>query len=446
MRRWLEGIWRLVLAVFVSTSLYQGYLTLPGLHGHSLFSILQRLLVFLVPVAVLIVWWRGRWRTGTLALSALVLWIGWLGERYWTASPHTYYAFYYLWTQVGGVLVVLSLWLLARRPGWFKATLAVALLAFYAASVAVAFWEVRTAHHLAQSRSWGPPPSHVPTAFFFDPNNLGVALAILLPWVAALPVWRPDPWLKVVVGIGVALGLVVLYETGSRGGELMALIEAGIAIALLPAPHRRRWAVGAGIAIAALVLLVVALNRLPPQHLPFALVKLRDLAHLMGEGTGPNGGPGSVRIRLALLAGGIRAVLHHPLGLGPRGAERYFTYWVHHPAPFNTYGVVDAHNPWLEAAMDGGWPGLGLWVLFYVRVLVHAAELGQGRDPFVRYAYWASWPALWGFLLGGLSPASVFLGFNVLWVWLGAVVAAAALSAQLRQQASRIRYQLRHFG
>lgn len=442
--RAISWAWRALLGLFVITALYQGYAVLPGLHGHSLYSLFQRVLLFAMPPVV--AWWIYRgYRQGLGLLGLYCAWGVWLALRYQMTSPHTYYTFYYLWTQVGGLLLLLALWVLARHPAWFRTTVAVALTAFYLATLAVATWEVRTAHHLAASRSLGPPPSHVPTGFFFDPNNLGVAMALLIPFMAALPVWYRRPWMRIASAALVLYGLWVLFETGSRGGELELVIAAVAGIASLPPHHRRRWGAVALLTLLALALVVFGLNRLPASHLPFALQKLRDLVHLVWLSSNPSQGPGSVRIRLALIQGGILALLHHPLGLGPRGAEQYFAYWVHHGAPFNTYGVVDAHNMWLEAAIDGGWPGLILWVAAYVLLMRRVASLRRERAPFLRYLYWAGWPGLWGFILGSLSPSSVFLGFQLMWVFLGILIGATVL-AQTQHQPLRVRHQLRHLG
>jgi O-antigen ligase len=174
----------------------------------------------------------------------------------------------------------------------------------------------------------------------------------------------------------------------------------------------------------------------PTTHLPFALVKLKhmvDLLHFKPHAVTATHGPGSVMIRLALLHSGLRALSHHPFGLGPRGAERYYTYWLHHPSPYNTYGVVDAHNMWLENAIDFGWIGLLLYTVFYAWLLQGLYKIGQHHDPYVRYVAIAGFSALSGFVLGSLSPSSVMIGFNVMWVVFGMAVSAISL-AQISQK------------
>lgn len=412
--------WLLAIAVYAVSALYEGYLTVPGFGGHSLSGLLQRIML-LLPLVVFIRAVRG----DRGALMPLVLLGGWLAVAvltYLYESPHSYYALYYVWSQVGGVLLVAAFWYLAPHGSWMRWTITIAVGLYVAATLAVAGWEMATAHHLAASRSAGAHPSRIPTAFYFDPNNLAVALVLLFPFVLYLGVlWKRR---LAVLTVPLLAGMVyVLIKTGSRGGELALILEGAAIPWVLPRALRRvAWRIWLGIA-ALLVALVVVLQFVPPGvHLPFALTKIQHMAHLLHHPTGAvtaQQGPGSTRIRLALLQSGWAALSHHPWGLGPRGAEHYYAYWVHHPSPYNTYGVIDPHNMWLENAMDFGWPGLVLYALFYFGLLGKLFALRNHRDAEVRYVAWAGFPAMVGFLVGSLSPSSVMIGFAVMWLVYG---------------------------
>lgn len=431
MNKTISVAWKLLLALYIGSSLYEGYLVIPGLGPHSLFSLIQRVLVFTLPLVVLYLVIRGDRRL-FIPIASLTIWLAIVGITYVTLSPHTHYYFYYVWSQVGGYLLVLSFWYLAQHPSWLRWIVGVALPLYFTATMILSMWEIRTAHHLAQSRENGLHPSHIPTAFYFDPNNLGAALALMLPFIFFLGILWRSRWAYALSAILSVVGLYVLYKTGSRGGELALLIDL-LALPLVLRGRARRYAWGGvGALVVILLVSVIGLQMVPPTtHLPFALVKLKhmvDLLHFKPHAVTATEGPGSVTIRLALLHSGLRALSHHPFGLGPRGAERYYTYWVHHPSPFNTYGVVDAHNMWLENAIDFGWIGLLLYTVFYAWLLQGLYKIGQHHDPYVRYVAIAGFSALSGFVLGSLSPSSVMIGFNVMWVVFGMAVSAISLA------------------
>jgi teichuronic acid biosynthesis protein TuaE len=417
-----------VLFLFVTAALFGGYLVLPGLGGHSVFSVLAKVLAVPIPLAALYFWWRYR-PPGALTVLALTLWLAWVVVSYEIHPFHSYSVLYYTWSQINGWLLVLALWLLARHPGWTRAIVQVSLPVYWLATFAVAAWEIKTGHHLGAS---AVPGQASPTGLFFDPNNLGAALALLLPFMWFWYEFVPGTAGRLGSVLFTVAGLVVLVETGSRGGELALILDLFALPFVLP-PRVRAWAGGAlVVGVGALVALVAWARSLgPAAHLPRALSKLARIPDLftvtLPKHLPPSQAPGSVGIRWALYRSGIQALKDHPFGLGPRGAERWYHYWVVHPGPYNTYGIIDAHNLWLELAIDFGWLGLGLFGLAYLGLLVACYRAARSADPLKRALGRAGFPALVGFVLGSLSPSSVLIGFEVMWVVFGLAVAAARL-------------------
>ncbi len=411
--------WSALAWLFVATSLYEGYLIIPGLSNHSIFSLLARAFLLLAPAGALLAIARGA-RRGLVPLAILTAWLIVVGLTYLLVSPHQYYEQYYVWSQLGGYLLVLSLWVLGRHGAWLKAVVMGALPLYLLATIALSLYEVATAHHLAQSREGGLHPTHIPTAFYYDPNNLGVAIALLLPFVVLATMAVPKRWMAAVSGLFALLLLYVLYATGSRGGELALVIDLIVLAFVLPRPYRRYAQVSLAVVAVLLAGAILVLQAIPTSHLPFALQKISHIAHLT-RFLHPTG-PSSVGIRKALYESGWQGLLTHPWGMGPRGAERYFQYWLTHHSPYNTYGVIDAHNMWLEVAMDFGFEGIALYVAFYVLLIRSAIRLLSATDRFPQYLGSASLAALIGFILGSLSPSSVMIGYNVMWVVYGIVL------------------------
>ncbi|MDA8194345.1 MAG: O-antigen ligase family protein [Thermaerobacter sp.] len=421
-------MWFAVLAVFVVTSLFEGYTALPGMQGHSIFSVLARPLVVALPLLTAWALWRGR-RPGWLPLAVLTAWLGVAVATFLAFSPRIYYDEYYLWSQIGGYALVLALWTLGWNRTAFRTTVILAVGLYVTATIAVGLWETATGLHLGAARSNG----FIPTTFYFDANSLGAAIALILPFVGLWLMVSPKRRTALVVALLVLPLLYLLYKTGSRGGELALLVDLAVMPAVIPSRLRRwGWALLAG-GVTILAAGVLMLHALPANApLPFALKKVQHLADIFTRFhlPSPDAKPTSLSIRMALLQSGLEAMRQHPFGLGPRGAERWYAYWLHHPSPYNTYGVIDAHNMWLENGIDFGWIGLALYLVWYLLLLVAAFRLSRrAGDPFLRYLGAAAATALTGFLVGSLSPSSVMIGFHVMWVVYGIVVGAVVADA-----------------
>ena len=443
----IRWVWLTLIVLYIFTAPFEGYWVVPGLHGHSWVSLFQRIL--LIPLPLVTLYWvvRKKDRAVMLPLGLITIWIIWVLLTFLLFSPHTYYFLYYTWEQIAGFLLILSFWYLARFPVFSRIVTISGLLIYYLVTLVVSFWNIKTAHHLGASSEHH---SIIPTAFFYGPNHLGAALALIMPFMAFFFVLNRSRWVLAASVPFSLLGLYILYKTGSRGGELAVILEAVGLVVIFP----RRWRYYAfaamGTLFVVLGILLFFVTHLPASDkLPFALVKFRHLAHIFhpsfSSSSRSSQGPGSFQIRLALLKSGFRALWHHPWGLGPRGAERYYAYYVHHKSPYNTYGVIDAHNMWLEIAMDFGWLGLGLYTLFYGLLLTGLYRLRHHSDHTLRYISWAGFTALMGFVVGSLSPSSVMIGFNIMWIVYGLALMALYQNTHLRNSASRYRSNINRY-
>ncbi len=417
------------LWLLLTSSLYEGYLVLPGLAGHSLFSILAKVLILPLAVAVVVFWYRHR-PAGWLAMLAFSLFVVWVLVSFVSHPERSYTVEYYVWSQASGWTLLAAAWLLARHSAWIAAFWQVGFPLYWLSTIVVAFWEIHTGHHLGASSVHGKP---IPTAFYFDPNNLGAAIALILPFVWFWPLaFRRRRWPLAGAALFTLLLLYILVKTGSRGGELALLLDL-VALPFVLTGRARAWAASALAAAAAglAALVVWARHQGPIHHLPLAISKLARLPDLftthIPSHLPPGVAPGSVAIRWALYRSGFWALELHPFGLGPRGARRWYAYWITHKSPYNTYGIQDPHNLWLELAMNFGWIGLGLFVVGFVAVLRYAWRAARSSDALRQGLGRAAFCGLFGFILGSLSPSSVLIGFNVMWVALALGLASARL-------------------
>jgi teichuronic acid biosynthesis protein TuaE len=424
----IQTVAHLALWVLAASALYGGYLVLPGLHGHSLYSILAKILIVPLPLAALYFWWKLR-PPAAWALLVFTVWLLWVLISFVSHHHRTYYIEYYVWSQINGWGILLALWLLGRHPAWIRSFWQIGLPLYWLATILVAFWEIHTGHHLGTS---AVPGKHIPTAFFFNPNDLGAALALLLPFMWFWYEVVPGEWGKLGSVLWTVVSLWLLVKTGSRGGELALILDL-VALPVVLPKKARGWAIAALAAGLALLAGLIAWARSlgPLYKLPRDLSKLARIPDLfttyIPQHLGPHVAPGSVGIRWHLYESGMIALSRHPLGLGPHGAELWYRYWVHHQGLINTYGITNAHNLWLEVAMDFGWPGIILFVTAFVTLLVYAYRNAHSSDGLKRALGRAGFPALIGFVLGSLSPSSVMIGFEVMWVVFGLLLAAERL-------------------
>ncbi len=421
-----------VLWLFLLSALFEGYLFIPGLPGQSLVSVLEKVVAIPLPLAAVYFWWRlkpaGQWVVGLYTA-----WLVWVLIAYLVHQPHNNVTQYYTETQVAGWLTLVAAWVLARHPLYIRRFWQIGLPIVWVATIAIGWWEIHTGHHLGPSSVAGRP---IPTVFYFNPNDLGAALALLLPlvwfWPAAFRRADFKRWSGPAAAVLTLLLFYLLIKTGSRGGEVAVFLDL-MALPLVLVGRARRWAAGGLAALVAVMaaLIVWARHQGPASHLPLALSKLArlpdlvtSLAHVQTK-LPPGVAPGSVTIRWALYRSGLRALKENPWGLGPRGAMRWYIYYVHHYSPFNTYGIVDAHNLWLEVAINYGWLGFVLFVAGYVLIARAARRAALGAAaPLARGLGQAVFSGLIGFVVGALSPSSVMIGFLVMWVVLGLGLAA----------------------
>lgn len=210
-------------------------------------------------------------------------------------------------------------------------------------------------------------------SFFANPNLLGLYLAMAVPYLL-LAASGPDRAARLLGAVACLLGGAGLAASYSRS-SWVALVGAA---ALLLALRRGRFPAGAHHGAIWMVLGVLAFA-------PGVLERARSTV---------DGGEFGVRQRIELLRGVSDMVLARPLaGFGPGTFHGAYTAYrrVGGQYPF------DAHNQYLQEAVETGMPGLGLYlVVLTATCAVGLARLGD--DP----ARLAAGGAVAVFLVGSL--------------------------------------------
>jgi O-antigen ligase len=230
----------------------------------------------------------------------------------------------------------------------------------------------------------------------FDPNDLGVILALALPmawYIASTTSSTMQRWAN---RLYLMAGVVGILLTGSRGA-LLAMIVALLVVPLTLTQVRR------GVRVAAIVLAIAA-----------AAVAVNFVPEKAFERLGTTGSEiqgGDLNSRLRIWKGGLATVPNAPFrGHGPGG-------W--YPAVGLQIGNVAPHNTWLAILVEEGLIGLVLYMSMFAVIaaallrlptlerrngLVQLATLMIGITPLSWHQHKAGWLTLallaaWGAVL-----------------------------------------------
>lgn len=243
-------------------------------------------------------------------------------------------------------------------------------------------------------------------------NEVAGVLTLFIPFVVALAggaLWTRRRRLLLVLLPLAALLLLALALTQSRTGLMAAM--AGTLLALV-AGARPGWrALAVGLAVAALVLLVVGLS------------PLRDWFIFAGA----NSWQSVIGPRLGIWGQALDGIRDHPIwgmGLGTFGLLARLVYPLVPPAEASV--IEDAHNLYFQTALDFGLLGGLLLVVLLALAVLAALGLTRARPPRTLSRLWAAG------LLGGLAAHALYsltdavalgtVGGVVLWFVFGLIM------------------------
>jgi O-antigen ligase len=186
----------------------------------------------------------------------------------------------------------------------------------------------------------------------FDPNDLGMLLALALPMAWYISFTARNPLHRWLNRAYFAVGTLAILLTSSRG----ALLAAGVAMLVIPWTLTK---VGKGLRVAVVVIglgAAVASIKLVPER------SFERLATTRSEIEG-----GTLNSRLRIWQEGLALIPKRPLqGYGPAG-------W--YPAVGQRIGNVAPHNTYLAIAVEEGLIGLALYLMLFGVIFVRLQAL-----------------------------------------------------------------------
>ena len=181
----------------------------------------------------------------------------------------------------------------------------------------------------------------------FDPNDLGMTLALALPMAWYLGMTYRQPLMRWLCRLYIPLGLVAIGLTGSRG----ALIASIVALTLVPLSVTQL----SRAKFTAAVLLLVASGVIAVAYIPATSWQRFGTTKSEVEG-------GTLNDRLFIWKAAVRAFSHQPMmGYGTSGFN-----WTVHSQP---------HNAYLAVLIENGFVGFVLYMSMFFAVFVKLLRL-----------------------------------------------------------------------
>jgi O-antigen ligase len=292
------------------------------------------------------------------------------------------------------------------------------------------------AQALGRDPFWsGPPPEGRLISSIGQANDLAAYLGLVV--IAALGIW-PTAGRARRIGLGavVAVSLVALALTFSRGGYLGLAVALGVLLVPRYRARPRRWVVGLVLTLAAGVLLVA-----------LALPTVRAFGERVVERVvaSTDLGEGSIRFHLDQWRVGTQIALEHPLlGTGPETFPLVFRPYLDQvlspdrAAILGRFRLESPHNEFIGIAAEVGLPALVAYVAFIVACARACFKRARARgDPsrsiaLVVLATLASHVATNFFKTPDVTTSEIF------WITIGAGLAAMQIGQVDREKEVRV--------
>ena len=274
-------------------------------------------------------------------------------------------------------------------------------------TIGISLLELALNYHLPTSRivleadRFSESSTRVATAFFYNENDLATFLVILFPFflVNLLKTTAFGKFLNIMIML---LIFVITFANLARIATISLLIQVLLFIYLT----KKDWFYR-GICLALLF---------SPILLGLSWVLLGDKFATLIDLEGLKQGYGSGFIRLNLYLNGVYALFQSfMLGVGPGNFQEHI-----YPM-FNTKGIVNPHNWWVEVLTNYGFMIFCGYVVFYWFCLKNTFQLYQ-KNVKSNHLALTLFLSLSGFIFASIGPSRLFY-FWPMWLLIGVVLA-----------------------
>jgi len=274
--------------------------------------------------------------------------------------------------------------------------------------IIIGFWEHLTGQHLPVSGYYNEMRTYImfrPTGVFHNPNDYGTFLALSIPFGFGIVRYGRKKYIRF-YGLCSALGaFYLIVATGSRANIIAVLFElVFILLFLLNFKRKIKAIIAMGVCI---ILLFIFFPGPVQEFFSQITEKLNSIASQAELKTG------SVGVRINLVRNGL-LFLYSTVGFGVGAGNS--EYYMANFAQYNTAGILNPHNWWLEILVNYGIFIFIGYVIFYmgiIRNLWKIYRIKQIREE--KMICEALLVSMVGFFFSSISSSSI-MAFKPQWL------------------------------
>ena len=231
---------------------------------------------------------------------------------------------------------------------------------FLVITIVVAIWEINTGQHLSVSRYNKSPEliDNIPTTFYTNPNDYATFLSISFPFLLFFIGYSKKIYLKLFfLLISFIIAFLILF-TGSRAN----IISISIAFILYFILSNRKFRIKTFIVLA-FIMLISAIYFQDIFNNMYVMLNT-NLVSLFNPAE--RSADGSNIIRMNLIYNSIDFLSQtYGFGVGAGNAEA----WMGKYAIYDTRGITNPHNWWIEILVDYGLLIFVFYIIIYMRLV-----------------------------------------------------------------------------
>lgn len=298
------------------------------------------------------------------------------------------------------------------------------LLAFQVMSIMILFHNIIGWHEiinknyifLAVDKSAYFARFGLPVSSFNNPNDFAMFLlfSIGILYICATNSKKKIPRLTYSFLIVSSLSLLVL--TTSRANILGLLLGAAFYVALSFKKRKTRNG------LIVLLLFIIVLISIFPSHFLYLISGASENLYIKYSD-----GVGSDATRLNLIKNGL-FFLVNTFGFGTGAGN--IEYWMMNSSIYNTSGLVNIHNWWMEILVAYGLIVFIMYIGFYVKLLLHLIRKFKMSNNEIDHSISLGIAfSMVGFIIGSISSSS---NLNNEWLWVFWAIAIAYQGIEIR--------------
>lgn len=281
-------------------------------------------------------------------------------------------------------------------------------LTCFGALIIIGFWEHLTGNHFPISKHYNELRSWLmfrPTGVFHNPNDYAAFLSISIPFGLAMYRYNRKILYRLLGIVFVLSAFYLIIETGSRANIIAVLLEI-IFIFLFLMNINRKTKFILTVSILIIVLFLFFGNNIS-QYYDKIFVEITSIGRQVDLMEG------SMGVRINLIKNSLLFLYKTAgFGVGAGNAEYYMADF----SQYNTYGILNPHNWWLEILVNYGLLVFAGYLLFYFGIIFNLWKIfKKSLSKIEKMICESLLVSLVGFFFASMSSSSI-LAFTPQWL------------------------------